>query len=98
MDKSRFVKEKSKIPISVSFEKGIQKWAGMFDVAVDLGYIIVPAKGWYQTPIAGWEKVRRSSIEYDSKFWTNMLADTDLAEAIEQKYSLSSQDVLNTEE
>ena len=39
IDKSRYVKEKSKIPISVSWEGGIQSYSGLLDVAVNGGYI-----------------------------------------------------------
>ena len=92
VEKSRFVKEKSKIPITVSFETGIQRWAGMFDVAEELGYITSPAKGWYE---AGGNKFRRSDVEYDGEFWTKMLADTDLSAAIRNKYSLSNVDIVN---
>lgn len=98
VDKSRFVKEKSKIPINVSFDKGIQKWAGMFDIATELGYITSPSKGWFETPISGWDKVRRSTVEYDGKFWTAMMADTDLAASIEERYSLSGEDMVHNNE
>ena len=47
IDKSRYVKEKSKIPISVSWEGGIQSYSGLLDVAVNGGYIIKPSNGWY---------------------------------------------------
>lgn len=47
IEKSRFVKEKSKIPISVSWKGGIQKWSGLLDVAVEAGYVVKPALGWY---------------------------------------------------
>ena len=40
IDKSRYVKEKSKIPISVSWEGGIQSYSGLLDVAVSGGYIV----------------------------------------------------------
>ena len=43
IDKSRYVKEKSKIPISVSWEGGIQSYSGLLDVAVNGGYIIKPS-------------------------------------------------------
>ena len=98
VEKSRFVKEKSKIPITVSFDSGIKKWAGIFECAEELGYIRSPAKGWYETDIEGWEKVRRSTIENDDKFWTNMLAETDLSSDIRTRYSLSSEDFLNISE
>ena len=34
IDKSRYVKEKSKIPISVSWEGGIQSYSGLLDVVL----------------------------------------------------------------
>ena len=97
VEKSRFVKEKSKIPINVSFEKCIQKWAGLFDVALGLEYITSPSKGWFDTGDleVRKEKFRRSDVEYDDKFWTVMLGETDLAEAIKHKYTLSSEDMIN---
>lgn len=48
IDKSRFVKEKSKIPLTVSFETGIQKYSGILDFALESGHIIKPKNGWYQ--------------------------------------------------
>lgn len=47
IEKSRFVKEKSKIPVSVSWKGGIQKWSGLLDVAVEAGYVVKPKNGWY---------------------------------------------------
>jgi hypothetical protein len=47
VEKSRFVKEKSKIPISVSHKGGISKYSGLQDLAIEAGFII--QKGaWYQ--------------------------------------------------
>jgi RecA/RadA recombinase len=47
VEKSRFVKEKSKIPISVSWEGGVQKWSGLLDIALEGGFVIKPKNGWY---------------------------------------------------
>ena len=35
VEKSRFVREKSKIPVEVSFEGGISKWSGLLDMAME---------------------------------------------------------------
>lgn len=35
VEKSRYVKEKSKIPITVSYEGGINRWSGLLDLALD---------------------------------------------------------------
>ncbi len=47
VEKSRYVKEKSKIPITVTFEGGISKYTGMLDIAIEAGEIKSSA-GWYQ--------------------------------------------------
>jgi RecA/RadA recombinase len=48
IEKSRHVREKSKIPITVTFEGGISKWSGLLDVAEQGGYIRKPKMGWYE--------------------------------------------------
>ena len=48
IEKSRHVKEKSKIPISVSWDGGIMKWSGLMDVAEKGGYLNKPKVGWYE--------------------------------------------------
>ena len=47
IEKSRYVKEKSKIPIGVSWEGGVQKYSGLLDVALAGGYVAKPSNGWY---------------------------------------------------
>ena len=48
VEKSRYVREKSKIPIEVSFEGGISKWSGLLDMAMESGHVVKPKVGWYQ--------------------------------------------------
>ena len=47
VEKSRFVKEKSKIPITVSWAGGIEKYSGLLEIAVEGGYVYKPKNGWY---------------------------------------------------
>ena len=47
VEKSRYVKEKSKIPISVSWDGGVQRWSGLLDVALEGKYVAKPSNGWY---------------------------------------------------
>ena len=47
IEKSRYVKEKSKIPISVSWEGGVQNYSGLLDCAIIGGYCTKPSPGWY---------------------------------------------------
>lgn len=42
VEKSRYVREKSRIPVEVSFEGGISKWSGLLDVAQAGGFVVKP--------------------------------------------------------
>jgi len=48
VEKSRYVKEKSVIPIVVTFEGGIQRYSGILEWAIESGHVIKPSNGWYQ--------------------------------------------------
>lgn len=47
VEKSRFIKEKSKIPICVTWDKGIDPYSGLMDLAKAGGWI-VQSGAWYQ--------------------------------------------------
>ena len=47
IEKSRYVKEKSKIPVTVSWEGGVEKYSGLLEVALAAGYVGKPSNGWY---------------------------------------------------
>lgn len=44
-EKSRFIKEKSKIPVRVSWEGGINKFSGLLELAVEGGFVHKGKKG-----------------------------------------------------
>ena len=92
IDKSRYVKEKSKIPISVSWEGGIQSYSGLLDVAVNGGYIIKPSNGWYMvvdknTGESIGNKVREKDT-LNSELWSPIFETTDFKDYIKQTYSI----------
>jgi RecA/RadA recombinase len=94
VEKSRYVKEKSKIPITVSYDGGINRWSGLLDVAIDGGYIVKPKAGWYATVDKETGEVRQpsmraSDIVDNKEFWTKMFQDTDLAKYIETTYKMA---------
>ena len=60
VEKSRFVREKSKIPISVTWEGGIESYSGLLDVAMEGGYVVKPTMGWYS-------KVDKTTGEIEDK-------------------------------
>lgn len=48
VEKSRTIREKSKIPLNVTFEKGINKYSGVLELALEGKFVAKPSMGWYQ--------------------------------------------------
>lgn len=93
VEKSRYVKEKSKIPISVMWSGGINKWSGFLDLALEGGYVAKPKPGWYQivdrdTGELTGKSYREADIEANSEVWTHVLTKTDFSKWIENKFKI----------
>jgi hypothetical protein len=88
VEKSRYVREKSRIPVEVSFEGGISKWSGLLDVAQEGGFVVKPANGWYA--IKGEEKKYRLKDTYSKDFWLPVLANKDFRDYIETNFRISN--------
>jgi hypothetical protein len=93
VEKSRYVKEKSKIPITVSFEGGINRWSGLLDIAIDGGYIVKPKNGWYatvdmETGEVNEPSMRAKDIVNNKDFWLKMFKETNIADYIKNRYSI----------
>jgi len=98
VEKSRYVKEKSKIPVNVTFDGGLSKWSGLLDVALESGHVIKPSNGWYQ-------KVNKETGEIDDKkyrikdtdskdFWLPILTSKSFYDHIKNKYSIGQGEVM----
>lgn len=95
IEKSRYVREKSKIPITLSYEGGINKWSGLFDVALDGNYIAKPKNGWYcvvdrETGELLEPNMRASDIVNNKDFWIKLIQKTDFAKHIEKTYKIAA--------
>jgi len=92
VEKSRYVKEKSKIPISVSWEGGVQRFSGLLDVALAGNYCAKPSNGWYarvdkSTGEISEPKVRLAET-LNEEFWKPVFEDTDFADFLKKQYSI----------
>ena len=101
VEKSRYVKEKSKIPITVSWEGGVQKYSGLLDVALAGGYVAKPSNGWYSvvdrsTGELGGKVRHDATLQKD--FWEPIFAETDFAEFLKKQYSIGYQAPVDMEE
>jgi len=102
VEKSRYVKEKSKIPVSVTYEGGISKWSGLLDLALESGHVVKPSNGWYSKvdPTTGEveDKKYREADTNTKEFWMSILMDKTFSEFIEKKYCMSSGDLVTDKE
>jgi RecA/RadA recombinase len=96
VEKSRYVKEKSKIPVSVSFDGGISKWSGLLDLALESGHVIKPSNGWYQK--VGEEQKYRLKDTETKDFWMPILMDKSFYDFVKTKYSIGSVDMIKSDD
>lgn len=95
VEKSRHVREKSKIPVEVSFEGGISKWSGLLDVALEGGFVVKPSNGWYSRK--GEDTKFRAKDTYTKEFWLPILTSKEFKDYIEKTYRISGSDLMSKE-
>ena len=94
IEKSRYVKEKSKLPFSVFFDSGIYKWSSLFELAQESGHIIKPKVGWYQTVDMETGEIseksyRAKDLESNDAYFEKLIQDNVFKEYVERKFKLT---------
>jgi len=101
VEKSRFVKEKSKIPITVTWEGGIAPYSGLLDVALAGGYVQKPNVGWYcRVDTETGELVQPKVREKDTlseEFWKPIFETTNFKEFLKGHYQIGHKPLLDVE-
>ena len=97
VEKSRFVREKSRIPIEVTWEGGISKWSGLLDMALESGHVVKPSNGWYAKSGEDDAKKYRTKDTYTKEFWLPILTDQSFIDWIEKRYMISSDAIMQAE-
>ena len=102
VEKSRYVKEKSKIPVSVSFDGGLSKWSGLLDIALESKHVVKPSNGWYSKcdPVTGEVEEKKYRVkDTDTKeFWLPLLTDKTFYDYVKNKYSMGQGDMIRADE
>lgn len=102
VEKSRYVREGSKIPITVSFDGGISRWSGLIDIALESGHVIKPNMGWYSRVDMDTgeieEKKWRLKQTFDEDFWGPILKDPKFNEFIDNRYGISHGKIIQDED
>jgi len=94
VEKSRYVKEKSKIPITVSWDGGVRSYSGLLDVALAGGYVVKPSNGWYAAVDMETGEIG-SKVRYDqtleAEFWNPIFDQSDFKEFVKKQYTIGYQ-------
>jgi len=98
IEKSRYVKEKAKIPFTVMYDGGIQKWSFMFDLAIESGHIVKPKIGWYayvdqETGEILEPSMREKAVKSDNEFFEKLSKDESFRDFVRNKFQLSASDM-----
>lgn len=92
--KSRHSREKARIPVTVTYDNGVNVWSGLLDMAVASGDVIKPSNGWYQVvdvetgEVIG-NKVRAADTN-TREFWEPILARQHFKDWVKKTFSVSS--------
>ena len=100
VEKSRFVKEKSKVPISVTWDGGIDTYSGLLDVGLAGGYVIKPSNGWYAKVDKETGELSTKVREKDTRtaeFWEDILERDDFKSFVRGGYQIGAVDDVEME-
>ena len=101
VEKSRHVREKSKIPVSVTFEGGISTWSGLLDMALESGHVVKPSNGWYsRVDDDGVVEEKKYRIkDTDTKdFWVPVLTSKGFQDWVKKTYQVAAGSIMSTED
>ena len=98
VNKSRFVKEGSRLTFTVLHDTGIVKYSGLMEIALESGDVIIPAKGWYQKVDTETgevsEKKYRMRDTFTADFWESILASRHFREFVKNQYQLGAKSLV----
>lgn len=102
IEKSRFVREKAKLPFTVKFDGGISKWSGLLEMALESGHVVKPSNGWYSkcNPETGeMEEKKYRMKDTDTKdFWLPIIQDKSFQTWVKQNYQVSTGSILTDDD
>jgi RecA/RadA recombinase len=91
VEKSRYVREKSKIPVSVSWDGGVQRYSGLLDLGIAGGFVIKPSNGWYVRVDKSTGGKLREKETMTPEFWDPIFKDTDFKEFVRSSYQIGGE-------
>jgi RecA/RadA recombinase len=99
VEKSRFSREKSKIPVTVMHDSGISKWSGLLDMALESKHVVKPSNGWYsrvdgETGEVEDKKFRMADTN-TSEFWGKILKQKTFRAWVKDTYQVANGSIMS---
>jgi RecA/RadA recombinase len=101
VEKSRYVREKSKIPVTVSFDGGINKWSGLMDIALEGNFVTKPSNGWYAKVDQETGEVldkKRFADTQTEEFWKDILENNSFKDYVKKKYEITYSSIMGQDD
>ena len=103
VEKSRWVKEKSKVSVEVLFEGGINIYSGLLELALESKHVVKPKNGWYERVDPSTGEVLSSKMYREvetncEEFMRPILNDKLFHEFVIQKFQLAHSKLLEVAE
>lgn len=99
VEKSRHVKEKAKIKITVTHEGGMDRYTGLLEIAQETGHVVKPNQGWYSRVINGVQEERkwRGKDTSTKEFWQPLIDDPTFDEEIGKIFKVAHNSLLSSD-
>jgi RecA/RadA recombinase len=101
VEKSRYVREKSKIPVTVSFDGGINKWSGLMDIALEGNFVTKPSNGWYAKVDQETGEVldkKRFADTQTEEFWRDILENNSFKDYVKKRYEITYSSIMGQDD
>ena len=102
VEKSRYVREKAKIPVTVTHGGGLSRWSGLLDIAIAGKFVVKPNNGWYSRVDVATGEVEDKKFrlkDTDTKdFWLPIVKSEKFNEYIKQTYQIGHSAIITDEE
>ena len=102
VEKSRYVREKAKIPVTVKFDGGMSRWSGLLDMALEAKLVVKPSNGWYSRvdPFTGEVEEKKFRLkDTDTKdFWLPILTSKPFQIWVKNNYQVGSSQMMTDED
>lgn len=89
VEKSRFIREKSKLSLTANLDEGINMYSGLLELAIEGGFIDNSSKGWYSKVNKETGEIMnkvRAKDTNNEEFWDSILNNPNFDKFIKDKY------------